>query len=380
MLIAPMHGTTGRIRLKIAFFVPIILGQGGVENILINLIQGLQSEGADCRLYVVGGTRHKGWLERVPWSKEITSKSGFRPFRLLDSLFQASRELRAWRPDMIVASDTTMVRLGRWGTKLAGLRNVPVVCWLHCSYRYLKMQDEVIKADANFCICKERADEVQELLERNDQGMAKKNAVYRVYSGTAAGRKPPIRRAQVATFVFAGRIQYEATKRVRDLIDAAGQLRGNFKIKLLGDGPEQEKALIESRAEELGVAEKIEWLGWHLDSWSAVDEASVMVLPSNSEGFSMVTIEALALGLPVVLADFGGVSKEAVVTGKTGWIFPVGDAQALARILQPIVDDPSGLPDADSIRAFAHRFSTEQMIVDFREAAKKVLEAKRAAG
>jgi UDP-D-galactose:(glucosyl)LPS alpha-1,6-D-galactosyltransferase len=110
-------------------------------------------------------------------------------------------------------------------------------------------------------------------------------------------------------------------------------------------------------------------------SWNAVEEASAMVLPSDSEGFSMVTIEALALGLPVVLADFGGIFREAVVPGATGWIFPVADTAALAEILQAIVDDPGILPEANTIRDFARKFSTDQMAVDFRRAAHAVTQS-----
>jgi UDP-D-galactose:(glucosyl)LPS alpha-1,6-D-galactosyltransferase len=261
---------------------------------------------------------------------------------------------------------------------MAGIKGVPVICWLHCSYKYQKMQNEVARADANLCICQERADEVRQLLQQSADGSAGK-PVFLVYSGTSEGSKPAIPRSEAPAFVFAGRIQYEGTKRIKDLIEAAGRLRGEFRIKLLGDGYEGEKEKIRNRARELGMADRIEWLGWRKDAWSAVGEASAMVLPSDSEGFSMVTIEALARGLPVILSDFGGISKEAVLPGETGWMFPVADVNSLAAILQSIVDNPAILPDADAIRRFARKFSTEQMVVNFREAVREVAGAERIA-
>lgn len=341
------------------------------------MIQGLENGGDECRLYIVGGTLHHGWLREIRWSREIISKFKARPLRLANTLMESVVELRTWRPDVIVACDTTMVRLARWASRLAGIGPVPILCWLHCSYKYQKMHVELARADANLCICKERADEVAEYLCQAQGAKVKTDGIFLVYSGTSIGSRRPIPRASVPTFVFAGRIQYESTKRIRDLIEAAAKLKGAYRIKLLGDGHEEEKLKIKARAEELGIADRIEWLGWHLDSWNAVNEASAMVLPSDSEGFSMVTIEALALGLPVILADFGGISKEAVVPGMTGWIFPVGDAVALARILQSILDHPEQLPDSESIRKFAHRFSTEQMVLDFRSAVCKVLESQK---
>lgn len=372
-----VHGL--EIILKIAFYNPVISGRGGVEAVLSNLIRGLEHEGDECRLYIFSGSEHKAWLQELPWYVEIGGRSQARPVRILTYLAQAARHLRLWKPDVIVCCDTTTVRLARWALKIAGMKGIPVLCWLHCSYKYTRMQNEVIKADANLCICQERADEVREFLRQSAQRNGGTKPVFLVYSGTSEGSKPPTPRAKIPTFVFVGRIQYELSKRIKDLIEAAALLHGEFRIKLLGDGYEEEKEKIRNRANELGIGQWVEWLGWHQDAWSALDEASVMVLPSNAEGFSMVTIESLARGLPVVLADFGGISKEAVVPGKTGWIFPVADAPALAKILQAIVDDPAGLPDAQSIRDFARKFSTEQMVVDFRESMRKITGTKSVA-
>jgi UDP-D-galactose:(glucosyl)LPS alpha-1,6-D-galactosyltransferase len=347
--------------------------------VVTHLMNGLVREGDDCRLYIFGGSAHKAWLQRVPWSLEIGGSSQPRPVRLLNYLFRGASQLRAWRPDIIVCCDTTTVRIARWCLKLAGLRNIPVVCWLHCSYRFLRMQNEVARADANLCICLERAEEVRELLRKTGDRATQRKPVFLMYSGTPEGVNPAIRRAAVPTFVFAGRIQYEPGKRIKDLIEASARIKGDFRIKLLGDGSEAAKEKIRKRASELGIERKIEWLGWHADSWSAVDEASAMVLPSDAEGFSMVTIEALARGLPAIIADFGGIAREAVLEGQTGWIFPVADVAALAAILQRIVDDPAILPDAESIRQFARKFSTEQMVADFRRAMRTLLEKSDAA-
>jgi UDP-D-galactose:(glucosyl)LPS alpha-1,6-D-galactosyltransferase len=261
-----------------------------------------------------------------------------------------------------------MVRLARWAASIARLSNVPILCWLHCSYRYLKMQNEVQKADANLCICLERLEEVRAFVSQSDRHQAGEVPVFLVYSGTSIGARRPIKRAEIPTFLFVGRIQYEGTKRVKDIIEAAGNIRGDFAIKLLGDGFPEEKDKIRLLATQLGIHDRIEWLGWHTDPWGAIEEATAMILPSDSEGFSMVTIEALSMGVPVIASDFGGISKEAVIPNRTGWIFPVGDVPALSRILQSVIDNPAILPDSETVRKAASRFSTEQMAEDFRTA------------
>lgn len=122
----------------------------------------------------------------------------------------------------------------------------------------------------------------------------------------------------------------------------------------------------------------MEWLGWHNDPWAAAPAASVMVQPSAYEGYSMVMIEALALGLPVVASRFGGVSGEAIIPGKNGWLFPVADVEALKQILQAIIDHPETLPGVEQVRQDAMRFSKEQMGADFLTAVNGVLQRMKA--
>lgn len=66
--------------------------------------------------------------------------------------------------------------------------------------------------------------------------------------------------------------------------------------------------------------------------------ASLFVLPSNEEGLGIVLLEAMASGLPVVSTRCGG-PETCVVEGETGYLTPVGDAEALARRMQALVED-----------------------------------------
>ncbi len=68
--------------------------------------------------------------------------------------------------------------------------------------------------------------------------------------------------------------------------------------------------------------------------------ADAFVLPSRSEGFSNVLIEAMAASLPVVATDVGG-NAEAVDNGVSGWIVPAEDPAALAEALCNLLSDPA---------------------------------------
>src|SRR6266542_757879 len=70
----------------------------------------------------------------------------------------------------------------------------------------------------------------------------------------------------------------------------------------------------------------------------AYSAADVFVVPSRSEALGMVSTESVACGTPVIGSNVGGIS-DVVREGSTGWLFPVGDVQALASRLSAIARD-----------------------------------------
>jgi len=65
--------------------------------------------------------------------------------------------------------------------------------------------------------------------------------------------------------------------------------------------------------------------------------ADIFLLPSLEEGIANVVLEAMAIGVPVVSTDCGGM-KEVIVYGKNGWIVPVRDSLAMAEIIRKIIN------------------------------------------
>ncbi len=71
--------------------------------------------------------------------------------------------------------------------------------------------------------------------------------------------------------------------------------------------------------------------------------AHLYLAATHSDGTSISLLEAMACGLPVIVSDIPG-NREWVVDGENGWLFPVGDAQALARRILTAIEKQAELP------------------------------------
>ncbi len=151
----------------------------------------------------------------------------------------------------------------------------------------------------------------------------------------APGREEPGR------ILFLGRL--EAAKGVFDLLDAAALLAGahpRLRLALGGEGSDADVQALRRRAEQLGIGDRLELLGWvgpqRRDAELA--RASAFCLPSHAEGLPMSMLEAMAAGKAVVATGVGGI-PETVSDGDNGLLVPPRDAPALAAALARVLDD-----------------------------------------
>ncbi|MGC5019689.1 glycosyltransferase family 4 protein [Micromonospora sp. DT47] len=108
---------------------------------------------------------------------------------------------------------------------------------------------------------------------------------------------------------------------------------------------------------DVGQDPSITWLGWQPDLRPYLTAADVGVVPSLSEGSNGVVREALAMGVPSIVSDAGGLPE--AVDASVGWIFPRGDVGALISALDTAYRDfESGQLTARSGRAREHAVRT----------------------
>jgi glycosyltransferase involved in cell wall biosynthesis len=105
-------------------------------------------------------------------------------------------------------------------------------------------------------------------------------------------------------------------------------------ILIVGDdGGSGYEATLRKRIAQADVGEFVYLTGACSDMAAAMKLASVVISASTEpEAFGRVAVEAQAMGRPVIATDHGG-ARETVVDGETGWLYPPGDAEALARAI-----------------------------------------------
>ncbi len=119
------------------------------------------------------------------------------------------------------------------------------------------------------------------------------------------------------------------------LVHADGGVPGTLHV--VGNGPDRERYT--RLAQELGIADRVEWAGFRPDAHAFIKAADVFVLPSLSETFGLVLAEAREAGVAILGAATGGV-PEVLEHGAAGVLVPTGDVEALATALRRLLDDP----------------------------------------
>lgn len=156
--------------------------------------------------------------------------------------------------------------------------------------------------------------------------------------GAAASTRSSAPRPPVVLFV--GRLC--AVKDVPTWLAVARRVADELpdaRFVLAGDGPE--RAALERRAAELGLAERVRFLGWVPSARLAEHyaAASVLLVTSRAEGFGRVAVEAQACETPVVATRVTGL-EDALADGESGFLCPPGDVEALAAaVLRVLRDD-----------------------------------------
>ncbi|MGH9058007.1 MAG: glycosyltransferase, partial [Acidimicrobiales bacterium] len=108
---------------------------------------------------------------------------------------------------------------------------------------------------------------------------------------------------------------------------------------VVGRGPEERR--LRQLAHQLGIADRVDFRGFvsaHVDVLRIMAASRVVVSASTVEGFGIVLLEAMALGVPFVASDIDP-HREFLAQGAPGLLFPAGDAVELANAVRIVLED-----------------------------------------
>ena len=154
---------------------------------------------------------------------------------------------------------------------------------------------------------------------------------------------------------------FRPVKRVLDVIDTFARVRAEREVTLLmvGDGPDRARA--EARCRELDLAQDVVFLGKVKNPIEPLLISDLLLLPSETESFGLVALEAMAAGVPVVSSNVGGL-PEVNVQEETGFLRDVGDVEGMAQDALAILDDGALRGFKQRAKARAAEFTIDRIL------------------
>ncbi|WP_197524890.1 glycosyltransferase [Botrimarina hoheduenensis] len=344
------------------------VGWGGGERLLAQLIEGFCEVGAEPLLAVPAASELATWAQQQDVPTALLPGRG----RGLAACLQIRRRFASAGLQAVILNDPHAITYG--GVALTGL-SVPRLGIRHTCYpvrsawKHNRLVDHVV--------CVSAAAERECLIAGVDQ-----RRLSVLYSGVKPAVVAP-RAVEVARSAFlpddgAKRVlaigNLQAVKGYDTLLRATAEAyrQGDcWRVAIAGEGPERPH--LEALAQELGIADRVQLLGFRADAAALLRSADVFVNASHSEGLSLVLIEAMQAGTPIVSTLVGGCREVLGATGSdvspVASVFEPGDATGLAAAVERQLGDPEMLRErlaAGSQRA-AEQFSVEGMIRGYAE-------------
>ena len=131
---------------------------------------------------------------------------------------------------------------------------------------------------------------------------------------------------------------FRKVKRIEDVVRVFANLLQKMEAKLIlvGDGPE--RSLAEKLARDLRICQHILFVGKVRDTSPVLKISDLFLLPSETESFGLAALEAMALGVPVVSSNTGGI-PEVNLHGFSGFLSNVGEVEEMAENAWNILKD-----------------------------------------
>jgi N-acetyl-alpha-D-glucosaminyl L-malate synthase BshA len=155
---------------------------------------------------------------------------------------------------------------------------------------------------------------------------------------------------------------FRKVKRVEDVVSIFAKVNEKIpsRLILVGDGPERYS--IERMCREFGICDRVIFLGKVRDTSHVLEIADLFLLPSETESFGLAALEAMAVGVPVISSNAGGI-PEVNEQGVTGFLSDVGDVEDMAKNALKILETEETLQTFKAnARKRSHDFHLDKVL------------------
>lgn len=362
-------------------FVNAVGFVGGAETWIVHLAGRLAARGHAIEV-VHDPASPLGDLARAAGARVWSPPGGFRG--VVRSAAALAREIRRGRYDVVVSTSRSDLKLAGFAARVAG--HTGVVARLNSGWspsepfvrrgprwrRHRWYHRHLVHLAATNSLAG-KADIVV-------RGYLPEDRVRVIYNGVDAERFDPDRtergrfRAELGIGQDAELIvslaRFAPGRGLEAVVDglcALAARRGNLHAVMIGScrsRHEPFRAALVARASALPGGERVRFLGSRDDVPHVLADADALVRVLTSEGLANVALEAMAMRVPVVVADVSGM-PEAVEDGRTGRLVPPDDAPAIVAAVEGILDLSPSARRALVERArerTLERFSMDRMV------------------
>jgi glycosyltransferase involved in cell wall biosynthesis len=336
---------------------------GGAQRLVVDLINNMDRKRLSLSLALSKATG--GFLPRIPSDCNVfdLERSSWRDFPWL--ILKLAWILRKERPD-VVLSVLQHSNILAFLARLISRKKMPIVMSEHISaHHYLQCQPWMRRligvsyqnADCMIAVSKGVADEMITYWGLQEERVKMIYNPVDLDSVKSLGAEPLSMSHEMQEPIIISVGRFTRQKGYSYLLHAFAEVSVQIPCTLVLVGDGEDRRELEQLALDLGIKDRTVFTGLDSNPYRWISRSNVFVLSSLYEGFAIVLLEALALGIPVIASDCPHGPSEILRNGRDGLLVPPSDSSALAQALLTLLKD-------DQLRQCLS-FSGTQRVEDF---------------
>lgn len=313
------------------------LSYGGIETMLVNIVNAQAREGAKVSVIIINDMLEKALVETLLPEVTLVRLNRRLNSHSLIFIYRLNRELDRLQPDVIHLHSSKFIKMLRskysrvacstlHALPMGAVRRMWPVSLVPFAYMMLNRPSNVVNIDEVPQVFSISYSVQKALLDKYG---VKSTVICNGIKTSDFVRRPNCMPQDCMRIVMVSRLEHE--KKGQDLlIHAAAALRGSITVDFIGIGSSMD--YLKQLTAELHVGEFVHFSGKQTQDYIAkhLADYDLFVQPSRFEGFGLTVAEAMSAGVPVLVSDGQG-PAEVTCGNEYGWTFRNGDAKDLQQ-------------------------------------------------